>query len=106
MIKDFELCRIMSKIAQSNSLGQFIAVYNDFEQKWSYFIGMFRDKNPADRIVKANIDGVEVTHILENRDQYFSGIMSRDDKIVEYVKSHYQTDRVNVDFDFPLVAFR
>lgn len=106
MIDNFEICRLLSKITQENGLGQFIAVYNDIEKRWSYFIGRFRDKNPADRIFRANIDGIEVTYLIENQSQFFNGTISNNSKIVGYVDSQMQTNHVNVDFDFPLVAFK
>jgi hypothetical protein len=106
MIENFEICRLLSKISQESGLGQFIAVYNDIDKKWSYFVGRFRDKNPADRIFRANIDGVEVSHLIENQSQYFNGTISNTNKIVGYIDSNLKTNHINIDFDFPLIAFR
>ena len=58
MIKDFELCRVMSKIAQSNNLGQFIAVYNDFEQKWSLVNGMLNQQSLSNESVDCKIQRI------------------------------------------------
>ena len=106
MIQDYDLCRLVSKICKDNGLGQFIAVYNDIDKRWSYYVGNYKAANPSDRIYNNRIDGVDVTYLFINRHQFFNGeTVISDGKVITYIDTQKETNNIVLDFDFRVLAF-
>jgi len=52
--------------------GSAIAVYNHIEDKWYYYVGDYRPKNPSNHIHFNNIRGKCINYIFDNHSTYFS----------------------------------
>lgn len=100
MIKDKEILQAIRDVAQNNGLGTVISVFNDIEQKWYYYCGDFKPKNPSNNIHFHSINGKCLNYIIDNRLTYFSG---------EMIKSELVATKINdlpkeiIEFDFRFV---
>lgn len=105
MIENFDLCRLMSELSKEYGWGAFIAVYNDIENKWSYLIGEYKEKNPSNFTYSHNINGIDVTHLFTNKPMYFIGEMVDKGKVITFVNKSLGEKKINVSFDFRVVRF-
>ena len=105
MIKNFDLCRLVSSLCEEHGWGAFVAIYNDIEGTWSYMIGQFKEKNPSNLTHYSTMSGIDVTHLFVNSSMYFSGDMMDKEKVMTYVKKCKEEKKVDISFDFRFVRF-
>lgn len=106
MIEKYNICRLLSNICKDSGFGMFIAIYNDIEKRWTYFVGQFTAKNPTDRIHCNNINGICIDYIFQNDSTYFQNDIVNNQKIITYIQTNLETNKVDIDFDFKVVAFK
>ena len=105
MIEKGNICRLMSELSREFGWGSFVSVYNDIEDKWYYFVGNFKEKNPHTYIMSHFIEGVDVTHVIENNSTYLSGSVIDKQKVYAFVEKQREENLVNLTFDFRFVKF-
>lgn len=105
MIEKGNMCRLMAQLAMEFGWGSFVAVYNDIEEKWYYFVGNFKEKNPHTYIMSNSIEGVDVTHVIENNSTFLNGATIDKQKVYTFVEKQKEENTFNITFDFRFVKF-
>ena len=104
MIENNQKLLLLSQIAVSMGEGTLIAVYNDIELKWYYYIGEFKASNPSSHIYHNLIMGKCINHIIDNSFTYFMG-----DNLAknELIQTEFQKiPREIKEFDFKFIWFK
>jgi len=105
MIKKENICKLISELSKEFGWGSLIAVHNDIEQKWYYFLGNFKEKNPHSYIMSHSIEGVNITHMIENDSTYLNGFTIDKQKVYTFVEKQREENLLNLTFDFRFVKF-
>ena len=99
MLKDKDILLAIREVVAGNGFGTMIAIYNDIEQKWYYYCGDFKPKNPSNNIHFNSINGKCLNYILDNRITYFSGELAKNELIATKIND-IPTERIEFDFRF------
>lgn len=103
MIENKQKLELLAKQARESGEGALVAIYNDIEQKWYYYIGEFKPKNPSNHIYYNSIRGKSISHMIENPFTYFSGDLAKNELInTEFSK----LKKENIEFDFRFIWFK
>lgn len=100
MLKDKDILLAIREVVVGNGFGTMIAVYNDIEQKWYYYCGDFKPKNPSNNIHFNSIRGKCLNYIVDNQQTYFSGTLVKSELVSTKIDS---TPDEMIEFDFKFV---
>jgi hypothetical protein len=103
MIAEKDIVLALREVVTNNGFGTIIAVYNDISNTWFYYCGQFKPKNPSSNIYFNSIYGKCLNYILDNRDRYFTGSLSKAEAIATKIND---TPEEMVEFDFRFVWFK
>lgn len=76
MLKNNKLS-LLSQLAKERGEGTLVAFYNDIEEKWYYYVGDFKPKNPSNHIHHHSMRGKCINKVLDNEFIYFSGDIAK-----------------------------
>ena len=93
----------IKETASSNGLGTLVAVYNDIENKWYYYVGNFKPRKPSNNIEFSSISGKCINYILENQHVYFSGDMAKNELIATKIQDLPSEE---IEFPFRFIWFK
>jgi hypothetical protein len=99
MILEKDIVLALRDVVQNNGFGTVVAVYNDIEQKWYYYCGQFKPKNPSNNIHFNEISGKCLNYILDNRDRYFTGDSIKSEATATKLQD-LPSERITFDFKF------
>lgn len=103
MLINRDKLQLVADIAKQSGFGSMVAVYNDIEKIWYYYIGDFKPANPSNHIHFNSISGKCINYILENEFTYFRGELAKSELIYTKLEDLPKEDKV---FDFKYVWFR
>lgn len=103
MIHNKSKLLLLAEQAKNEGIGSLVAVFNDIEKRWYYYVGEFKPSNPSSHIHHNNVRGKCINTILENEFTYFSGDIAKNE-LIRTEMNKFRDE--NLDFDFPFIWFR
>jgi len=103
MITDNKKLQLIGQIAYESGEGTLVAVHNDIEDKWYFYVGNFKPKNPAGHIFLNSIDGKCINYIVENEHTFFMGDNAKNELIRDYIQDLSKEEK---EFDFRFIWFK
>jgi hypothetical protein len=103
MLKINKKLQLISQIAYDSGEGTLVAIYNDIEEMWHYYLGNFKPKNPSNHIYFHTIIGKCIDYIVENEHTFFTGDLAKNDIIRTHI---YNLETEEKEFDFRFVWFK
>jgi len=94
---------LLANQAKNEGIGSLVAIFNNIENRWYYYVGEFKPINPSSHIHHNNIRGRCVNVILDNEFTYFSGDNAKNELISTEIN---KIKEENIDFDFPFIWFK
>lgn len=103
MIKSKKHLLLLAEQARNEGMGSLVAIYNDIENEWHYYVGDFKPSNPSNHMHHSSIRGRCIDYILESSFTYFSGDMMKNELIRTELSKIIEE---SVEFDFKFVWFK
>ena len=103
MIEHKDKLQLISNISMEIGEGSLVAIHNDIESRWHYYVGTFKPKNEGNHIYLNSIEGKCVDVVIENEFTYFAG----DSPNSDLIRTKLQNIPIEKkEFDFRFVWFR
>lgn len=103
MLKQNDKLQLIANLSKDNGFGTLVAIYNDIEQKWYYYVGVFKPRNPSNHIHFNMIDGKCINYIFDNEYTYFTGDLIKNELISTKIEDLPKEIK---EFDFKFVWYK
>ena len=101
MLANRDKLQLVSNIAKGMG-STFVAVFNDIDKSWYYYVGSFKPRNPSNHIHFNFISGKCINYIFENEHVYFNNNPQQEAVITKI----QDLPKEEIEFDFRFIWFK